>query len=188
MNFEKIVGREGGAIPWKYRELIAIAVACTTQCPYCLDVPTRAAKVAGATREEVTEAALLAAALRAGASVTHGALAVKLFDLAAAVKPASKRIYRYLSGVHRLATEGPHVRIAERNITLLPVEIGDRRFMRRNDASRVTHVPQGWYATLPLWQVAFISEVRNASMLSAPNRNCASCSQFAANRCDRGFR
>ena len=82
VGLDKIVGREDGAIPKKYRELIAIAVACTTQCPYCLDVHTRAAKRAGATREEVTEAAMLAAALRAGAAVTHGALAVKLFDKA----------------------------------------------------------------------------------------------------------
>jgi AhpD family alkylhydroperoxidase len=82
--FDKTVGRDDGAIPKKHRELIAIAVACTTQCPYCLDVHTRAAKAAGATREEVTEAALLAAALRAGAAVTHGALAVKLFDQAPA--------------------------------------------------------------------------------------------------------
>jgi AhpD family alkylhydroperoxidase len=82
VEFDKIVGREDGTIPRKYRELIAIAVACTTQCPYCLDVHTRAAKRAGATREEVTEAAMLAAALRAGAAVTHGALAVKLFDQA----------------------------------------------------------------------------------------------------------
>jgi AhpD family alkylhydroperoxidase len=79
---DAIVGREGGAIPKKYRELIAVAVACTTQCPYCLDVHTRGAKRAGATREEVTEAALLAAALRAGAAATHGALALKLFDKA----------------------------------------------------------------------------------------------------------
>jgi AhpD family alkylhydroperoxidase len=82
VQLDKTVGREDGAIPRKYRELIAIAVACTTQCPYCLDVHTRAAKRAGATREEVTEAAMLAAALRAGAAVTHGALAVKLFDQA----------------------------------------------------------------------------------------------------------
>lgn len=82
VEFDKTVGRDGGAIPRKHRELIAIAVACTTQCPYCLDVHTRAAKRAGATREEVTEAAMLAAALRAGAAVTHGALAVKLFDQA----------------------------------------------------------------------------------------------------------
>jgi AhpD family alkylhydroperoxidase len=90
IDFDKTVGREGGAIPRKFRELIAIAVACTTQCPYCLDVHTRAAKGAGATREEVTEAALLAAALRAGGAVSHGALAVKLFDSTAAVKPASR--------------------------------------------------------------------------------------------------
>ncbi len=88
VEFDKIVGRDGGAIPRKYRELIALAVACTTQCPYCLDVHTRNAKRAGATREEVAETSLLAAALRAGAAVTHGALAVKLFDQAPAAKPA----------------------------------------------------------------------------------------------------
>src|SRR5438105_3683379 len=44
VEFDKTVGREDGTIPRKYRELIAIAVACTTQCPYCLDVHTRAAK------------------------------------------------------------------------------------------------------------------------------------------------
>ena len=76
------MGRDDGSIPRKYRELIALAVACTTQCPYCLDVHTKNAKKAGATREEVTEAAFLAAALRAGAAVTHGALALKLFDKA----------------------------------------------------------------------------------------------------------
>jgi AhpD family alkylhydroperoxidase len=80
VELDKIVGREDGAIPRKYRELIALAVACTTQCPYCLDVHTRGAKKAGASREEVAEAALLAAALRAGAAATHGLLALKLFD------------------------------------------------------------------------------------------------------------
>jgi AhpD family alkylhydroperoxidase len=77
---DAIVAKEDGSIPRKYRELIAIAVACTTQCPYCLDVHTKGAKRAGATREEVAEAAFLAAALRAGAAVTHGTLALKLFD------------------------------------------------------------------------------------------------------------
>ena len=79
---DSIVGREDGAIPRKYRELIAIAVACTTQCPYCLDVHTRKAKRAGATREEIAEVSLIAAALRAGAAATHGSLALKLFDKA----------------------------------------------------------------------------------------------------------
>jgi AhpD family alkylhydroperoxidase len=46
--------------------LLAVAVACITQCPCCLDVHTRAAGSAGATREEVAEAAQLATALRAG--------------------------------------------------------------------------------------------------------------------------
>ena len=82
VELDKIVGREDGKIPRKFRELIAIAVACTTQCPYCLDVHTRGAKRAGATKEEVAEAALLAAALRAGAATTHGLLALKLFEKA----------------------------------------------------------------------------------------------------------
>lgn len=77
---DAIVAREGGAIPRKYRELMALAIACTTQCPYCLDVHTKGAKRAGATREEVAETAFIAAALRAGAAVTHGTLALKLFD------------------------------------------------------------------------------------------------------------
>ena len=77
---DSIVGKTDGAIPWKYRELIALGVACTTQCPYCLSVHTRAAKRAGATRQEIAEVALLAASLRAGAAVTHGTLALKLFD------------------------------------------------------------------------------------------------------------
>jgi AhpD family alkylhydroperoxidase len=54
VELDAIVGREDGSIPRKYRELIALAVACTTQCPYCLDVHNRNAKRAGATREEAT--------------------------------------------------------------------------------------------------------------------------------------
>src|SRR5207237_1504596 len=79
VEFDKIVGREDGTIPRKYRELIAIAVACTTQCPYCLAVHTRAAKRAGRTPDQAREPAMVAAALRAGAAVTNGAIAVQLF-------------------------------------------------------------------------------------------------------------
>lgn len=79
---DKIVGRTDGTIPQKYRELIAIGVALTTQCPYCLDVHTANAKKAGATREELAETVHIAAALRAGAALTHGLLALKLFDKA----------------------------------------------------------------------------------------------------------
>ena len=60
-----------GAIPVKYKELIAIAVALTTQCPYCIEIHNANARRAGATEGEIAEAAMVAAALRAGASVTH---------------------------------------------------------------------------------------------------------------------
>lgn len=80
LNLNNIVGREDGAIPKKYRELIALAVACTTQCPYCIEAHAKAAKEAGATREEVTESSFIAAALRAGGAATHGAMALKFFD------------------------------------------------------------------------------------------------------------
>jgi AhpD family alkylhydroperoxidase len=79
-GLDQIVGREDGAIPRKYRELIALAVACTTQCPYCIEVHTKAAKRAGASRQEITESSLIAAALRAGGAATHGAMALKFYD------------------------------------------------------------------------------------------------------------
>ena len=62
----------GGAIPVKYKELMAVAVALTTQCPYCIDIHTRKAKEAGATETELVETTLVSAALRAGAAMTHG--------------------------------------------------------------------------------------------------------------------
>lgn len=80
LRFDGVVAREDGAIPRKYRELIALACADVTQCAHCLDVHAAAAKKAGATRAEVSEAALIAAALRAGAGATHAALALKRFD------------------------------------------------------------------------------------------------------------
>jgi AhpD family alkylhydroperoxidase len=80
LGLNNIVGRENGAIPKKSRELIAIAVSATTQCPYCMEAHAKAAHNAGATREEVVEASLIAAALRAGAAATHDAMALKFFD------------------------------------------------------------------------------------------------------------
>ena len=60
-----------GAIPVKYKELIAVAVAHTTQCPYCIDAHVAGARKAGATDEELVESAMVTAALRAGGAVTH---------------------------------------------------------------------------------------------------------------------
>ena len=60
-----------GAIPAKYKELIAVTVAVTTQCPYCIDIHAANARKAGATEAELVEATMVAAALRAGGAVTH---------------------------------------------------------------------------------------------------------------------
>jgi AhpD family alkylhydroperoxidase len=63
---------EGGAIPHKHKELMAVAVALTTQCPYCIEIHAKKAKAAGASEEELAETTLVAAAVRAGGAVTHG--------------------------------------------------------------------------------------------------------------------
>jgi AhpD family alkylhydroperoxidase len=62
----------GGAIPVKYKELMCVAVALTTQCPYCIEIHAKRARQAGATEQELAETTLVAAALRAGSSMTHG--------------------------------------------------------------------------------------------------------------------
>ena len=69
---------EGREIPLKYRELIGLGVALTTQCAYCIDAHSNNAVKAGATEGELAETAWVAAALRAGASFAHGRLAFKL--------------------------------------------------------------------------------------------------------------
>lgn len=61
-----------GVVPLKYKELMAVAVALTTQCPYCVEIHSQKAKKAGATEQELAETALIAAALRAGGAMTHG--------------------------------------------------------------------------------------------------------------------
>jgi AhpD family alkylhydroperoxidase len=61
-----------GVIPLKYKELMAVAVALTTQCPYCIEIHTKRARKAGASEQELAETTLVAAALRAGAAMTHG--------------------------------------------------------------------------------------------------------------------
>src|SRR5947199_1474655 len=61
-----------GVIPLKYKELIAVAVTLTTQCPYCIQIHAQKAKKAGASEQELAETTLIAAALRAGGAMTHG--------------------------------------------------------------------------------------------------------------------
>ena len=66
-------------IPRKYTELMALAVALTTQCVYCIDAHVSDAKKEGATEAEVAETVFIAAALRAGGAITHGMMALKRF-------------------------------------------------------------------------------------------------------------
>jgi AhpD family alkylhydroperoxidase len=65
-----------GAMPAKTKQLIAIAVAHVTQCPYCIRGHTKAAMQHGATPEEIMEAIWVAAEMRAGGAYAHSALAL----------------------------------------------------------------------------------------------------------------
>jgi AhpD family alkylhydroperoxidase len=76
MAFDK-AALGGGAIPGKYKELMALALACTTQCPYCIELHSSKARENGASESEMAEAVLVAAALRAGGAITHGTHAMK---------------------------------------------------------------------------------------------------------------
>lgn len=61
-----------GAIPRRYKELIALAVALTTQCPYSLEVHRTNALNAGVSEGEIAEVIFLTAAMRATAAIAHG--------------------------------------------------------------------------------------------------------------------
>jgi AhpD family alkylhydroperoxidase len=63
-----------GALPTKMKEIIAVAVAHVTQCPYCIKWHTKTALRAGATPQELMEAVWVASEMRAGAAYAHAAL------------------------------------------------------------------------------------------------------------------
>lgn len=65
-----------GALNSKTKQLIAVAVAHVTQCPYCIRGHTQAALKAGATEAEIMEAIWVSAEMRAGAAFAHSALAL----------------------------------------------------------------------------------------------------------------
>lgn len=65
-----------GALPTRTKQLIAVAVAHVTQCPYCIRGHTSAALQHGATAEEIMEAIWVAAEMRAGGAYAHSALAL----------------------------------------------------------------------------------------------------------------
>ena len=69
-----------GALPAKTKQLIAVAVAHVTQCPYCIKGHTKAALRHGATKQEIMEAIWVAAEMRAGGAYAHAALAIETME------------------------------------------------------------------------------------------------------------
>jgi AhpD family alkylhydroperoxidase len=65
-----------GALPEQTKQLIAVAVAHVTQCPYCIRGHTRAAQRIGASEQEIMEAIWVAAEMRAGAAYAHSLVAL----------------------------------------------------------------------------------------------------------------
>jgi len=74
-NFSKTVF-EAGALPEKTKQLIAVAVAHVTQCPYCIRSHTKSAMRKGASKEEIMEAIWVASEMRAGAAYAHASIAM----------------------------------------------------------------------------------------------------------------
>ena len=71
MGYYRAVFAEG-ALTEREKTLIALAVAHTVQCPYCIDAYTQASLENGSNVEEMTEAVHVACAIRGGASLAHG--------------------------------------------------------------------------------------------------------------------
>ncbi|KQL46040.1 alkylhydroperoxidase [Brevibacillus choshinensis] len=69
-----------GALSAKLKELIAVAVAHVTGCPYCIEAHVKKIKELEASKEEMTEAIMVATALKAGSAMAHGANALQAYD------------------------------------------------------------------------------------------------------------
>lgn len=69
-----------GALDTKTKQLIAVAVAHVTQCPYCIRGHAKGAVREGATEQEITEAIWVAAEMRAGGAVAHSTLTYETLD------------------------------------------------------------------------------------------------------------
>ena len=78
-QFSQAVFRDG-ALPGKTKQLIAVAVAHVTQCPYCITGHTKAATRDGATPQEIMEAIWVAAEMRAGGAFAHATLALDTLE------------------------------------------------------------------------------------------------------------
>ncbi|WP_010676651.1 carboxymuconolactone decarboxylase family protein [Bacillus timonensis] len=79
VEFDKLALSDG-LIPKKTKELIAVAVAHVTGCPYCIDAHVTASKRLEASKEEIAEAIMVATALKAGSAMAHGLNALEAYD------------------------------------------------------------------------------------------------------------
>jgi len=65
-----------GALDRKTKQLIAVAVAHVTQCPYCIQGHTKLASREGANAQQIMESIWVAAEMRAGGAFAHSTLAL----------------------------------------------------------------------------------------------------------------
>ena len=73
-----------GALDARTKQLIAVAVAHVTQCPYCIRGHTEAALKQGASEQQIMEAIWVAAEMRAGGAYAHAQLALDTLQQASA--------------------------------------------------------------------------------------------------------
>jgi AhpD family alkylhydroperoxidase len=88
-NFSRAVFTEG-ALSEKTKQLIAVAAAHVTQCPYCITGHTRLAHRKGASPEEIMEAIWVASEMRAGGAYAHSTLALHALEIEAAETAADR--------------------------------------------------------------------------------------------------
>lgn len=78
-QFDQLALSEG-KLSKKLKELIAVAVAHVTGCPYCIEAHIKNVKKLDVSKEEISEAIMVATALKAGSAITHGVNALNAFD------------------------------------------------------------------------------------------------------------
>lgn len=69
-----------GSLDQKTKELIAVACAHVTQCPYCIEDHVKKAKKAGASEEEIAEAIFVSVVMKAGSSMAHSCIAMEALE------------------------------------------------------------------------------------------------------------
>ena len=78
--FHHSMERDDGIIPRKFRLMIALGAEFTTLSAYCILPNSGQARANGATKQEIAEAAFVAAAVKAGGTLAHSLMALRIFD------------------------------------------------------------------------------------------------------------